>query len=352
MVHGYLLVHGGVLTERELREALDLSHRATSLALGRDRGLGPRGACRRAAAQPPRTLRERLAGGRRSVAVAPAHREAARRARGRSCRAARRDLPPSRRGRPACHARGRRGRAAPGMAARAARVPAAVRAGGRSPGPGRVSRDRARLLGARADPRRVARPAAAAVRLVARGRARQYHRGHLARVARGGTSGTLRSGSRRSVWHADRTPCRLSTDPISRPIPEERVHAPAQPPSRDPRRIHPRRGHRARRDGPGCARTRERATRHPGSPGPPADGGPLVDPRPARHLDGHRPGRPGRRRVSLARSRRRSRPRRRTRAAAPAARSGRRPTAASRSCCWARTIGEARTSASGWTRSS
>lgn len=34
MVHGYLLVHGGVLTERDIREALDLSHRAASLALG------------------------------------------------------------------------------------------------------------------------------------------------------------------------------------------------------------------------------------------------------------------------------------------------------------------------------
>ena len=33
-VHGYLLAHGGVLTEREVREALGLSHRATSLALG------------------------------------------------------------------------------------------------------------------------------------------------------------------------------------------------------------------------------------------------------------------------------------------------------------------------------
>ena len=32
-VHGYLLAHGGTLTERELREALGLSHRATSLAL-------------------------------------------------------------------------------------------------------------------------------------------------------------------------------------------------------------------------------------------------------------------------------------------------------------------------------
>jgi DNA-binding transcriptional regulator GbsR (MarR family) len=32
-IHGYLLAHGGVLTEREIREALELSHRATSLAL-------------------------------------------------------------------------------------------------------------------------------------------------------------------------------------------------------------------------------------------------------------------------------------------------------------------------------
>lgn len=32
-VHGYLLAHGGVLTERQVREALDLSHRAASIAL-------------------------------------------------------------------------------------------------------------------------------------------------------------------------------------------------------------------------------------------------------------------------------------------------------------------------------
>jgi DNA-binding transcriptional regulator GbsR (MarR family) len=32
-VHGYLLVDGGTLTERDIREALGLSHRATSLAL-------------------------------------------------------------------------------------------------------------------------------------------------------------------------------------------------------------------------------------------------------------------------------------------------------------------------------
>lgn len=33
-VHGYLLAAGGVLTERDVREALGLSHRAASLALG------------------------------------------------------------------------------------------------------------------------------------------------------------------------------------------------------------------------------------------------------------------------------------------------------------------------------
>ncbi|MEZ4596883.1 MAG: hypothetical protein R3C32_08590 [Chloroflexota bacterium] len=55
MVHGYLLAHGGVLTEREVREALDLSHRATSLALGRRGGASWCG--RRAAAQrPARTI--------------------------------------------------------------------------------------------------------------------------------------------------------------------------------------------------------------------------------------------------------------------------------------------------------
>src|SRR5215510_3255197 len=54
MVHGYLLVHGGVLTEREIREALDLSHRATSLALAQieewglvERVLAPRPSSRR-----------------------------------------------------------------------------------------------------------------------------------------------------------------------------------------------------------------------------------------------------------------------------------------------------------------
>jgi DNA-binding transcriptional regulator GbsR (MarR family) len=33
-VHGYLLISGSLLTERDIREALGLSHRATSLALG------------------------------------------------------------------------------------------------------------------------------------------------------------------------------------------------------------------------------------------------------------------------------------------------------------------------------
>jgi DNA-binding transcriptional regulator GbsR (MarR family) len=54
MVHGYLLVHGGVLTEREIREALDLSHRAASLALAQteewglvERVLAPRPSSRR-----------------------------------------------------------------------------------------------------------------------------------------------------------------------------------------------------------------------------------------------------------------------------------------------------------------
>ncbi len=32
-VHGYLLAHGGVLTERELRQSLEMSHRAASIAL-------------------------------------------------------------------------------------------------------------------------------------------------------------------------------------------------------------------------------------------------------------------------------------------------------------------------------
>ena len=40
LVHGYLLAHTEVLTERELREALDLSHRATSLALAEIEGWG------------------------------------------------------------------------------------------------------------------------------------------------------------------------------------------------------------------------------------------------------------------------------------------------------------------------
>jgi len=39
-VHGYLLAHGGVLTEREIREALGLSHRAASLALAETESWG------------------------------------------------------------------------------------------------------------------------------------------------------------------------------------------------------------------------------------------------------------------------------------------------------------------------
>jgi DNA-binding transcriptional regulator GbsR (MarR family) len=39
-VHGYLLAHGGVLTEREVREALELSHRAASLALAETEAWG------------------------------------------------------------------------------------------------------------------------------------------------------------------------------------------------------------------------------------------------------------------------------------------------------------------------
>ncbi len=39
-VHGYLLAHGGVLTEREIREALGLSHRAASLALAETEAWG------------------------------------------------------------------------------------------------------------------------------------------------------------------------------------------------------------------------------------------------------------------------------------------------------------------------
>jgi DNA-binding transcriptional regulator GbsR (MarR family) len=53
-VHGYLLAHGGTLTEREVRQALDMSHRAASLALGETeawglvtRGPDPRRAGRR-----------------------------------------------------------------------------------------------------------------------------------------------------------------------------------------------------------------------------------------------------------------------------------------------------------------
>ena len=40
LVHGYLMVHAGLLTERQLRETLDLSHRATSLALSELEGWG------------------------------------------------------------------------------------------------------------------------------------------------------------------------------------------------------------------------------------------------------------------------------------------------------------------------
>jgi DNA-binding transcriptional regulator GbsR (MarR family) len=39
-VHGYLLAHGGVLTEREVREALGMSHRAASLALAETEAWG------------------------------------------------------------------------------------------------------------------------------------------------------------------------------------------------------------------------------------------------------------------------------------------------------------------------
>jgi DNA-binding transcriptional regulator GbsR (MarR family) len=39
-VHGYLLAHGGVLTEREVREALGLSHRAASIALAETESWG------------------------------------------------------------------------------------------------------------------------------------------------------------------------------------------------------------------------------------------------------------------------------------------------------------------------
>jgi DNA-binding transcriptional regulator GbsR (MarR family) len=39
-VHGYLLAHGGTLTEREVREALGLSHRAASLALAETEAWG------------------------------------------------------------------------------------------------------------------------------------------------------------------------------------------------------------------------------------------------------------------------------------------------------------------------
>ncbi|MBA2253696.1 MAG: hypothetical protein H0W07_01100 [Chloroflexi bacterium] len=39
-VHGYLLAHGGTLTEREVRQALDISHRAASLALNETEAWG------------------------------------------------------------------------------------------------------------------------------------------------------------------------------------------------------------------------------------------------------------------------------------------------------------------------
>ena len=66
-VHGYLLAHGGVLTEREVRESLGLSHRATSLALGEleewglvERADDPRRASRRG----PSALAWRVVGDR------------------------------------------------------------------------------------------------------------------------------------------------------------------------------------------------------------------------------------------------------------------------------------------------
>jgi len=66
-VHGYLLAHGGVLTEREVREALGLSHRATSLALGelQEWGLVERADDpRRAARRGPSALAWRVVGDR------------------------------------------------------------------------------------------------------------------------------------------------------------------------------------------------------------------------------------------------------------------------------------------------
>ncbi len=52
-VHGYLLAHGGALTEPEIRKALGLSHRAASLALGqcKDWGLVERDALSRRSGQ-------------------------------------------------------------------------------------------------------------------------------------------------------------------------------------------------------------------------------------------------------------------------------------------------------------
>ena len=77
-VHGYLLAHGGVLTEREVREALGLSHRATSLALGelQEWGLVER-ADRSSSSHPSRPVRLGLAGRRRPVALVPARRRGA-----------------------------------------------------------------------------------------------------------------------------------------------------------------------------------------------------------------------------------------------------------------------------------
>jgi DNA-binding transcriptional regulator GbsR (MarR family) len=83
-VHGYLLAHGGILTEREVREALGLSHRATSLALGEleewglvERADDPRRASRRG----PSALAWRVVGDRwrwfQRVADARRAREAA-----------------------------------------------------------------------------------------------------------------------------------------------------------------------------------------------------------------------------------------------------------------------------------
>ena len=72
-VHGYLLASGGMNTEREVREALGLSHRAASLALGEleewrlvERVNDPR---REARPGPPADRMER---GGRSLALVPA----------------------------------------------------------------------------------------------------------------------------------------------------------------------------------------------------------------------------------------------------------------------------------------